>query len=125
MKRTKQIILSALFFAFLICDSLTEVMARQESKTLSPYFYIENADPTLDSMPLKTTSVDVHISGVIAEVTIMQLYENKGSKPINAKYVFPSSTSAAVHAMQMKIGERVIKAVVKEYQEAKEEYKKQ
>ena len=35
-------------------------------KTLSPYFFIEGGDPSLNRMPLKDTPVDVAIAGVIA-----------------------------------------------------------
>ncbi|UCG08074.1 MAG: hypothetical protein JSV83_05350 [Desulfobacterales bacterium] len=40
--------------------------------TLSPYFIIENGDPSVDQFPLKETNVMVNISGVIADVRILQ-----------------------------------------------------
>ena len=64
-------------------------------KTLSPYFQVQG-DPKLDRLPLKDTNVDVAISGVIADVRVRQTYRNEGSRPINATYVFPASTRAAV-----------------------------
>ena len=67
-------------------------------KTESPYFYIPSGDPTLDALPLKATQVDVRISGVIADVTVTQTYRNEGQRAIEAKYVFPGSTRAAVNA---------------------------
>ena len=47
--------------------------------TLSPYFFIENGDPSVDQFPLKNTSVDVSISGVIASVLVTQTYINEGA----------------------------------------------
>ena len=45
-------------------------------KTLSPYFFVEGGDPSIDRLPLKDTQVDVAIAGVIADVTVKQVYEN-------------------------------------------------
>ena len=95
-----------------------------DSKTLSPYFFIENGDPSIDSIPLKSTDVKVNISGVIAEVTVKQQYTNNGTRPINGKYIFPASTRAAVHRMQMKIGEDIITAKIKERETAQKEFDK-
>ena len=95
-----------------------------ESKTLSPYFFVENGDPSVDLIPLKSTDVKVNISGVIAEVTVKQQYTNNGTRPINGKYIFPASTRAAVHSMRMKIGEDIIIAKVKERETAQKEFNK-
>lgn len=97
--------------------------AQQNDKTLSPYFKIisENGN---EQLPLKSTAAAVKIVGVIADVTIDQVYENTGEGVIEAIYVFPSSTRAAVYDMEMKVGEKVIKAKVKEKSKAKKEYRK-
>ena len=58
-------------------------------KTLSPYFFVEGGDPAIDRLPLKDTRVDVAIAGVIADVTVRQVYENRGTRPIHARYIFP------------------------------------
>ncbi|HXK16247.1 MAG TPA: VIT and VWA domain-containing protein [Polyangiaceae bacterium] len=87
-------------------------------KTLSPYFVVEGADPGVEALPLESTKVDVQVTGVIAEVTVTQAYKNAGKKPINAQYVFPASTRAAVHGMRMLVRDQVIEAVIKEKQQA-------
>src|SRR5438034_759750 len=70
-------------------------------KILSPYFLVDGATPGVESFPLKSTDVVANISGVIADVTVTQIYENRGATPIHAKYVFPGSTRAAVHGMRI------------------------
>jgi Ca-activated chloride channel family protein len=90
--------------------------------TLAPYFFVKNGDPSVDHFPLRRTETTVTINGVIAEVVIRQTYGNDGSRPINATYVFPASTRAAVHGMTMTVGDHVIKAAIKERQEAKRVY---
>ena len=79
-------------------------------KTLAPYFVVLSDDPKVDALPLKSTRADVKIAGVVAEVKITQVYRNTGQKTLEAIYVFPGSTRAAVHAMRMTIGERVVEA---------------
>jgi len=91
-------------------------------KTLSPYFWVENGDPQLDQLPLKSTDVSVVVSGVMADVTVRQRYCNTGSRPISARYVFPASTRAAVHGMTMTVGDHVITAVIKEREAAQKVY---
>ena len=88
----------------------------------SPYFHVKSDDPTLDALPLKGTQVEVKISGVIADVVVTQHYRNEGQRPIEAKYIFPGSTRAAVHAMNVRLGERVITAQIREKQRARVEY---
>ena len=92
-----------------------------EDKTLAPYFFVQG-DPTVDQLPLKGTRVEINVSGVIADVKVMQTYRNEGSRPINASYIFPASTRAAVYAMRMRIGDQVIVAKIKEREQAKREF---
>ena len=93
----------------------------QADKTLSPYFFVQG-DPTVDHLPLKDTSVEISVTGVIADVRVVQTYQNTGSRPINATYVFPASTRAAVYGMRMQIGDQVIVAKIKEREQAKQEF---
>ena len=91
-------------------------------RTLAPYFYVENGDESTDAFPLKETRVTVNISGVMADVVVTQKYHNAGTRPINARYIFPASTRAAVHDMEMHINDRIIKARIKERQTAEKEF---
>src|SRR6188768_3589222 len=82
-------------------------------KSLSPYFVVDNADPGVDALPLKSTDVKVRVLGVIAEVVVTQQYSNTGTVPLEARYVFPASTRAAVHAMNVRLGDRLITADIR------------
>jgi Ca-activated chloride channel family protein len=104
-----------------LCASGTE---DAPEKTLSPYFYVKGGEISTDAMPLKSTSVDVKIAGVIADVRVTQTYSNAGTTPLEAVYIFPASTRAAVHGLQMTIGDRVLKAVVQKRDEARSTYEK-
>lgn len=92
------------------------------ARSLSPYFVVDKGEPGVESLPLKSTQVEVGISGVIAEVRVVQRYRNEGSVPIDARYVFPASTRAAVHALRLRVGERVVDAQIREKRQARAEF---
>ncbi|NIS61014.1 MAG: trypsin, partial [Proteobacteria bacterium] len=97
---------------------------------LSPYFFVQSDDASLDPFPLLETKAEVSIAGVIAEIELNQVYKNEGTRTIEAIYVFPLGTKSAIHAMRMRIGTRIIEAKIEEramakliYERAKEEGK--
>jgi Ca-activated chloride channel family protein len=53
---------------------------------------------------------------------VTQVYKNEGKKTLEAIYIFPGSTRAAVYAMRMTVGDRVIDAEIMERQKARETY---
>uniref|UniRef100_A0A7V6DQE8 AgmX/PglI C-terminal domain-containing protein n=1 Tax=Desulfobacca acetoxidans TaxID=60893 RepID=A0A7V6DQE8_9BACT len=94
----------------------------EKDKTLSPYFVVLGNGADTEALPLKSTRADVKIAGKVADVTVTQVYKNQGKKALEAVYVFPGSTRAAVHALRMTVGERVIEAQVMERQKARQTY---
>ena len=103
-------------------DAAAQREAVPADKTLSPFFVVDGGDPAIDRLPLKDTRVDVAISGVIADVTVRQVYQNRGTRPIHARYVFPASTRAAVYGMTMTVGDIRIMARIKEREQATREF---
>ncbi|MFA9391218.1 MAG: VIT domain-containing protein [Prolixibacteraceae bacterium] len=120
----RKVVLIALLFTFYFSGlhAYSQENEELEDKTISPFFYVECTDSTIDALPLKSTKVKVNISGIIADATIMQRYVNSGTKTLEATYVFPLSTKAAVYYLKMYIGDRIITAVVKEKEQAQQEY---
>ena len=116
--------LSAACFVILVSNpaQAQDRDAAPRLKTESPYFFVKSDSPGVDQLPLKSTKVDVRVSGVIADVTVVQTYKNEGQRAIEAKYVFPGSTRAAVHGMNVRLADRLITAKIREKQQAKIEY---
>lgn len=117
-------ILKGIFYLMFLQKSIP-ACTQQETvadKTLSPYFVVLGNDEQTDRLPLKSTSAEVNIAGVIADVKIRQTYKNEGKNVLEAIYVFPASARAAVYDMKMTIGEREIIAVVMEKQAARQTY---
>lgn len=118
---TMKVLKFALLLIAAAASALTSYSQESTDKSLSPYFFVKG-DPAVDYLPLKGTRVDIAVSGVIADVSVVQTYSNEGSRPINATYVFPASTRAAVYSMRMKIGDQLIYAKIKEREQAKQEF---
>ena len=123
MKTTTRFLAAAALIGFMfLTGSAFGQEKLQSDRSLSPYFFVKSEDPELDRLPLKSTSAKVRIAGVIADVTVTQGYKNEGKRPLEALYVFPASTRAAVYGMTMTIGERTIIARIAKREEARREY---
>jgi Ca-activated chloride channel family protein len=95
--------------------------SEEGARTLSPYFHV-SGDGEAERLPLEETRADVAVAGPIARVTVRQVFRNRGREPIEAIYVFPASTRAAVHGLRMRIGERTIEARIARRGEARRDY---
>ena len=108
--------------AFLLPLASQSAQPADDDRTLSPYFAVTGAAPGVDALPLKATQVDASVTGVIADVTVRQRYRNEGTTPLEARYVFPASTRAAVSGLRLRVGERVVDAEIREKQRARAEF---
>ena len=59
------------------------------------------------SLPLLHTDVDTVISGMVADITIVQAFANPFEVPIEAVYLFPLPDDAAVDGMTMPSSQRM------------------
>jgi len=122
--------LACIIGLFICILPFTASYGAEEEKALSPYFFVQSEDPTVDPFPLLETKAKVDIAGVIAAIELTQVYKNEGKRTIEAVYVFPLGVKSAIHAMRMRIGNRIIEARIEEraaakriYEQAKEEGK--
>src|SRR4030066_1661344 len=123
MGSISKVFLSMIFTMLMLIASGAQGQPMEEAnKTLSPYFFVKSDAPGVDQLPLKSTSADVKVVGVIADVIVVQVYKNEGKKPLEAIYIFPASTRAAVYGMKMTIGKRTIIAKIQERGEARRQY---
>jgi len=70
-------------------------------------------------LPLLKTDMEAHIQGDLATVRVKQRFENPFDRPLHARYVFPLPEDAAVFAMRMRSGDRVIEAEIRRRPEAR------
>ena len=112
----------AVLLFLLSSNSILAQNEEEADKTLSPYFVVLSENPEVDELPLKETSVKADIVGVIADVSVKQVYVNSGKNMLEAIYTFPLSTKAAVYGMKMTIGSRTITAKIEEKEKARKDY---
>ena len=114
----------ALFIAALVLIVLQAIRpwlgASPLDRSEAPRFEAESGN--IERLPLKATRVLASVDGVIARVEVEQEYANTGAVPVDATYVFPASTRAAVHGMVLDIGGRVIEARIEEKGKASVEF---
>ncbi len=111
-----------LFTLMTIVLCLATAQDRDQSET--PFIEAQDSSGNTTTLPLKEISAQVNIAGTIADIISKQVYVNNSTQTINATYVFPSSTNAAVYGMQMKIGDRIIEAQIMKKEKAKETFEK-
>jgi len=70
------------------------------------------------------TDIDAQISGLVARVSVRQVFQNGGTEWVEGIYVFPLPDNAAVDRLRMHIGERFIEGEIREKEAAKKEYMK-
>ena len=75
-------------------------------------------------LPALKTDLNVDIQGELAGVTVVQTFINPTKEPLHATYLFPMNKDAAVHGMQMAIGDEIVEAKIKKIEKAKKIFKK-
>ena len=81
-----------------------------------------DAPATEVPLPLRHTDVRAAITGYISTVDVTQQFENPYDEKIEAVYLFPLPEKAAVNEFVMTIGERKIRGILREKEEAQRIY---
>src|SRR5262245_37216724 len=71
------------------------------------------------ALPLAAHRIVAKAVGCVAEVIVEQSFQNRFAEHLEAVYIFPLGGGAAVSAFEMKVGERVLKGIVKERGQAR------
>ncbi len=74
-------------------------------------------------LPLLKSDYTVELQGDLASVTLTQTFENPYPEAMSAEYLFPLNSRAAVHAMEMEVGDEIIAAVIQKKAEAEATFK--
>ena len=83
-------------------------------KTSTPGAYLPA--PTLD------TDVSIRVTGMLAHTEVSQRFRNGTGSCVEGIYVFPLPEDAAVDALRLVVGGRIIEGQVREREEAKQVY---
>ena len=107
-------------YALLFLSTAQIAFGQDTDVTECPYFNVNSTDSTGVVFLLSSTSVDATISGVIANVIVEQTYLNAGDSIVDATYVFPMASKAAIYGMEMDVNDRTIVAEIRRRSEAEE-----
>jgi Ca-activated chloride channel homolog len=111
-----------------LCTTMTASASAQSSDREFPQvgegslLYRSPVSARYELVPVLHTDVALDVRGPVAAATVTQQYANSSSQPIEAVYVFPLPHDAAVYDMEIHIGNRVIRSVIRERAEAKKVY---
>lgn len=74
-------------------------------------------------LPLARVSMKARVAGRVACTTVTQEFRNPFDAPIEAVYIFPLPGGCVVRDCELRVGKRVVKAAMKERQEARAAYR--
>ncbi|MBM7069217.1 VIT and VWA domain-containing protein [Actibacterium sp. 188UL27-1] len=75
-------------------------------------------------LPLLQAHYDVSIQGDMVTVMLTQTFANPSDLPMRADYLFPLNQRAAVFAMEMEVGDEVVRAKIQKKAKAKATFEK-
>ncbi|CAN5832396.1 hypothetical protein BH11MYX3_BH11MYX3_22260 [soil metagenome] len=78
--------------------------------------------PAAAPLPMLDSKVEITIRGPLVECVVTQKFINRGDHAIEATYIFPLPSDAAVSAMSIKTGTRTIKAAIERREDAQRRY---
>lgn len=96
--------------------------------SLRPLIPAEGEDkPDVDpraTFVLENTAVQARVSGNLARVEVTQTFKNPFEVPLDAVYTFPLPDESAVDDLEITLGDRTIKGLIKKREEAQEIFDK-
>lgn len=106
-------------FCLVFCNAIEATVPEVTQGSLQ---IVSEKGEIINEFPLKHTDVQAEVSGMVARVTVKQLFHNPYNEKIEAVYVFPLPNDSAVDDMLIKVGDRTIKGLIKKREEAKKIY---
>lgn len=111
-------------FAFVLLALAARVAAQTPASALPEPEGLQfaRADGRWDTAVALDTDVHFRIQGLLAEVTVEQTYRNDSADWLEGRYLLPLPENAAVHALNLQIGDRIVVGEVREKAEAQAIY---
>ena len=123
MKKTKKHLIVTYLIALFFTSQLLSPDVYADTN-LGGTITFDGKDGQKLNLPSLKTDLKVDIESDMARVTVIQTFINPTNTPLHATYLFPLNKDAAVHGMQMEIGDEVVEAKIKMKEIAKKIFKK-
>ncbi len=112
------------FFAILLSAPTSAVPAPDAGEEKQGGQVVATMNGRTIPFPSLKTEITGDLKGDLASITVRQTFVNPTNLPMNARYLFPLNKDAAVHAMQMRVGEEIISAKIAKRAKARTTYEK-
>ncbi|MFO0995405.1 MAG: marine proteobacterial sortase target protein [Alphaproteobacteria bacterium] len=117
------LILAAILMAFAAGSPHAETVRVKDVESGSLLLRKAGSEPgEYLTAPAVETHVQMTVSGLIARVTVSQLFQNPSDDWIEGVYVFPLPENAAVDQLRLQVGDRFLEGKIKERAEARAIY---
>ncbi|GAB5412802.1 MAG: marine proteobacterial sortase target protein [Congregibacter sp.] len=101
--------------------ALNEVLSESAELT-GPQLKLLALDGQASRAVQLSTSLSINVTGLLARATLKQQFRNDSAEWVEAEYLLPLPHDAAVHRMDLLLGERRIKGEIREREEARQVY---
>ena len=108
-------------YIFVVATALLCTLGHAKAETTAGELELSNQSQSKVAV-LLNTEISGNVNGLIASINVKQTFQNNLNDWVNGRYVFPLPEGAAVDSFRMRIGERVIKGLIKEKEQAKREF---
>jgi Ca-activated chloride channel family protein len=112
--RTRARLTTALALLFFLAAPLPARPGGTDLDAVGAGELLARTDRGLVPLPVLDVDVEIAVAGVLARGRIVQEFVNPGPGTIEATYAFPVPDGAAVHHMEMRIGERHVVSEIRE-----------
>lgn len=107
----------------LACATCLTTFAAQAQDVGAPTLRWHDADGRPAVAASQALDVSFKVNGLVAEGRLRQQFRNQGSVHLEGQYLLPLPEGAAVHAMRLRIGQRVVEGEIREREQARAEYR--
>jgi len=73
-------------------------------------------------LPLSGVRIQARVADRVADVRVLERFQNPFAEALEAVYIFPLAGGAAVRSFELKVGGRTVKGLVREREQARAEY---
>ena len=100
---------------------ITDGALSQSPTSTGGTLILRNAQGSMEAVQLDA-NMQVSVSGLLAQMTLTQTFENKSDQWMQARYLFPLPETAAVQSLLIKTNGRIIRGRILPREEARENF---
>lgn len=121
INRIRLLLAVALIGGAAVLAGRTEAAGGRPGDAGAGELYRRTADG-FEPLPMLEIDISIEVTGIVSHGVVEQRFHNPEKEAVDAIYVFPLPEKAAVHGMEIDLGDRIIRSVVREREAARREF---